>query len=79
MHLHFPGGTLGFYCRHAYAHANKNHNKRLPLALKGVDAMFYSVFHNLGLQVDMHAVMEGLGKIIDEEKYGLQRDYDHTF
>ncbi len=73
MHLHVPGGTLGFYCRHAYAHANEKHNKRLPLALKGVDAMFYSVFHHLGLQVDIRAVMENLEDYLDKsEKYGSQ-------
>ena len=79
VHLHVPGGTLGFYCRHAYNHANENHNKRLPMALKGVDAMFYSVFHRLGLQVDLHAVMEGLRELLQTEMYGLQRDYNHTF
>ena len=49
MHLHVSGGTLGFYCRHEYNHTNVNGIVRLRSALKGVDAMFYSVFDHLGL------------------------------
>lgn len=66
-----PGGTLGFYCRHAYAHANDDHSQRLPFALKGVDAIFYSVFHHLGLEADMHAIMDDLDD--DDDR---RRDYD---
>lgn len=68
--LHVTGGTLGFYCRHAYAHANKDHSKRLPFALKGADAIFYSAFHHLGLRVKMQAVMEDL-----EDDYYADDDY----
>lgn len=71
--LCITGGTLGFYCRHAYAHANDDHSKRLPFALKGVDAIFYSVFHHLGLRVNMRAVMD----LEDyDNEYGDQRNYD---
>ena len=69
----FSGGTLGFDCRHAYAHANDYHKKRLPYALKGVDAIFYTVFAHLDLKVNIQAVMEDLG---GEDGYGNQRDYD---
>ena len=42
--LRIPGGTLGFYCRYAYAHASYDHPERLPCALKGVDAIFHVIF-----------------------------------
>lgn len=54
-----PGGTLGFYCVHAYAHANDRVVKTLPYALKGVDAVVFSIFQGLNLSVSMRAVMEG--------------------
>lgn len=54
------GGTLGFYCQHAYAHTNDNHRNSLPYALKGVDAMFYSIFHHMGLEVQVRPVMKDL-------------------
>ena len=54
------GGTLGFYCRHAYAHTSDYHRERLPMALKGLDAIYYAIFYHLGLTVRMHAVMEDL-------------------
>lgn len=54
------GGTLGFYCQHAYAHTSDYHNERLPMALKGLDAVFYAIFYHLGHSVGMHAVMDDL-------------------
>ncbi|KAM0802292.1 hypothetical protein BDR22DRAFT_844059 [Usnea florida] len=66
------GGTLGLFCHHAYAHNKSDHIKRLPYALKGVDAIFYSVFDHLGLRVKIRAVMDDL----DEDGYGNPRDYD---
>ena len=54
------GGTLGFYCRHAYAHTSDYHKERLPMALKGLDAICYAIFYRLGLTVRMHAVMKDL-------------------
>ncbi len=62
---------MGFYCRHAYAHANTDHSKRLPFALKGVDAIFYSVFYYLGLEVKIQAVMENL-EHVDQDAYGYE-------
>lgn len=59
------GGTLGFYCRHAYAHTNDYHNERLPMALKGLDAVFYATFYHLVHSVGMHAVMDDL----NDEQY----------
>lgn len=67
------GGTLGFYCHHAYAHANDNHRDHFPFALKGVDAVFYSVFHFLGLEVTMKAVLDQ-DDLDNSDAYG--RDYD---
>lgn len=54
------GGVLGFYCQHAYAHTNDNHRNRLPYALKGIDAVFYSTFYHLGLDVEVRPVMKGM-------------------
>ena len=71
-YLHVPGGTLGLYCHHAYAHNNTDYTKRLPYALKGVDAIFYSVFDHLGLKVRIRAVMEDM----NDNGYGCPRDYD---
>ena len=53
------GGTLGFHCKHAYAHSNKRLKATLPYAVKGVDAKVFSVFFKLGVHVSMCAVMEG--------------------
>lgn len=69
------GGTLGFYCRHAYAHANDDHSECLPFALKGVDAIFYSVFHHLGLKVNIQAVLEDPEA---EREYGSRYDSDDS-
>lgn len=69
------GGTLGLYCRHAYAHANDDHSERLPFALKGVDAIFYSVFHHLGLKVNIQAFMEDLEA---ERECGSRYDSDDS-
>ena len=68
------GGTLGFYCQHAYAHANDSDIQRLPFCLKGVDAIFYSVFHHLGLTVGMRAVMEELEDDEDMDQYDNSDD-----
>lgn len=54
------GGTLGFYFQHVYAHANDHRVGSLPYALKGVDAIFYSVFLDFGLHVSMCAAMNDL-------------------
>lgn len=57
-YLHVPGGTLGLCCHHAYAHNKPDYAERLPYALKGVDAIFYSVFNHLGLKVKIRAVID---------------------
>ena len=54
-----PGGTLGFHCVHAYAHANDRVNEMMPYILKGVDAVIFFIFKAFGLEIDLHAVMEG--------------------
>ena len=60
------GGVLGFYCQHTYAHTNTQYYYRGPYdlvgldpyALKGEDAVFYSIFHYMGLEVEVLAVTE---------------------
>ena len=58
--LRVSGGTLGFYGRYAYAHASYHHPERLSHALKGVDAIFYAMFHDLDLKVNVQAVLDDL-------------------
>ena len=43
--------------------------KRIPFALKGVDAIFYSMFHHLGLKVNMQAVIDQDDLRNDENAY----------
>ena len=52
------GGVLGFYCQHAYAYTNLSLNDRLPYALKGVDAIFYSIFYHMDLDVEVKPVLD---------------------
>lgn len=72
--LRVPGGTLGFYCRYAYAHASYDHPERLPYALKGVDAIFYAVFHDLDLEVNVQAVLEDLE--YEKECHDISKDLE---
>lgn len=58
------GGTVEFYCQHPYAHTNDNHRKSLPYALKGVDAVVYSIFYHMGLEVKVRPVMKDLPTMI---------------
>ena len=58
-YLLLPGGILGFHCVHAYAHANDRATATMPFALKGVDAMIFSMMYSFDLPVSLHAVMEG--------------------
>lgn len=61
------GGTLGFHCRHAYAHTDDDCAAALPFALKGVDVIVYTVFRSLGLVVSVRPVLELGGDGDDEE------------
>ena len=49
---------MGFYCSHHYAHTMEAQSKRLPYALKGSDAIFYSVFRHLGCAIDVRPVID---------------------
>ncbi|KAL8852145.1 MAG: hypothetical protein Q9221_002968 [Calogaya cf. arnoldii] len=70
----FPkGGTLGFHCVHAYAHTNDRVAETLPYALKGVDAVVFSIFKRLNLSVSMRAVME-MEDIIGEDEYARHEE-----
>ena len=51
------GGKLDFFCQHAYAHTSNSHRGRLSHALKGVDAIYYSIFTRLGLNVEVKPVI----------------------
>lgn len=66
------GGTLGFYCTHAYAHSDDGSRKRLPFALKGVDMIIYTVFKSLGLDVEILPVLEP----IDDERFTERLRYE---
>lgn len=59
------GCTLGFYCEHAYAHSNDRLRKQLPHALKGADAIFYTVCRHVGIDVKVKPVMAD----VDDEYY----------
>ena len=67
------GGTLGFYCQHAYAHTNEHHCNSLPCALKGVDAIFHSIFCQMGLDAKVRHVKEGMPEI-DYSRYQKRID-----
>jgi hypothetical protein len=62
-----PGGLLGKYCTHAYAHATKEGATALPLVLKGSDMVAYEVFRALGVKVLVRPVMEHISKLLYEE------------
>ena len=51
------GGTMGFYCSHAYAHTHRNTESLMPFALKGIDATLFSVFHALGMNVTVRPIL----------------------
>lgn len=53
-----PGGVIGFYCHHQYAHSQESGRKSIPAGFKGVDLAIYSVFHILGLEVGVHPIVE---------------------
>ena len=63
------GGTLGFFCSHAYTHASDEAPMLLPRALKGPDLVLYSVFQYFGIQIDVLLV-------IFENNYG---SYDKRY
>ena len=65
------GGTLGYYCRHAYAHTSLDYIGHLPYALKGLDLTVFAVFQRLGGAVRIRPVLD------DPEFWGDQEDqYD---
>ena len=63
------GGTLGFHCAHTYAHTNDKMTINLPMALKGVDAVVFSIFRKLGASVDLRAVIKGLWMIPPRKRF----------
>ncbi|KAK8091101.1 hypothetical protein PG994_000606 [Apiospora phragmitis] len=63
------GGTLGFWCSHAYAY-NHATESPLPNALKGVDAVLWEVFQALGLDPKIAPVMA-----MDEDNIEFLREW----
>ena len=57
------GGTLGFYCQHAYAYTEDHHRNSLLCAVKGVDAIFHSIFYQMGLDAKVRPVMKCMPEI----------------
>jgi hypothetical protein len=53
-----PGGTLGEYCSHAYAHATKEGANALPSILRGSDMVAYEVFRYLGMSTHVLPVLD---------------------
>ena len=51
------GGTLGFYCSHAYPHSNAKLRRQLPMALKGVDLLVFTVCRSLGLETKARPIL----------------------
>lgn len=62
---------MGYYCSHHYAHTMDAQSKRLPYALKGSDAIFYSVFRYLGCAVDVRPVIHYNYVEEQEEEWNL--------
>ncbi|KAF2870043.1 hypothetical protein BDV95DRAFT_608066 [Massariosphaeria phaeospora] len=52
------GGTLGQYCRHAYAHTTKAGADTLPQVLKGSDMVAHEVFSALGVDIRIRPVLD---------------------
>lgn len=53
-----PGGTLGFFCHHQYAHSTEYGSRSIPAGFKGVDLAIFSVFISLGLKVGVHPIVQ---------------------
>ncbi|MCJ1237127.1 hypothetical protein MMC14_005111 [Varicellaria rhodocarpa] len=63
------GGSLGFYCEHRYAHTNKHFIRRLPYALKGNDAVIFSILlRGFGFKVFLRPVLEELDEYEDSDE-----------
>jgi len=52
------GGTLAFYCTHRYAHTAGPTKYKMPYALKGVDAVLYTVFEKLGMTMKVRPILK---------------------
>ena len=66
--MFLPGGIIGHYCTHSYAHTHPEHISRLPFALKGVDAIMYTTFRKgLNLPVILRPVLNDFYKKEAEE------------
>ncbi|KAL3426933.1 oxidoreductase [Phlyctema vagabunda] len=62
------GGILGYYCQHRYAHNDEAANVGLAYALRGVDAVFSSIFRSLGYQIDILPMLCGDPQVDDLPK-----------
>lgn len=68
--MSIPGGVLGFFCHHQYAHAQGDNRKPIPGAFKGVDLAVYSVFDTFGLKIGIHPIVSNEEREEDGEKSG---------
>ena len=67
----YSGGDLGFYCEHRYAHTNEHFINRLPYALKGNDAVIFSILlRGFGFKVFLRPILEDL----DMHRYSDDED-----
>ena len=70
------GGILGFYCNHAYPHSNVALRKGLPMALKGVDLLIYTVCRSLGLVTKARPILEHYWNPEHEYDEDIYADYE---
>ena len=70
------GGILGFYCNHAYPHSNVALRKGLPMALKGVDLLIYTVCRSLGLVTKARPILGPYWNPEHEYDEDIYADYE---
>lgn len=58
--LTMPGGLLGKYCTHAYAHATKEGASALQSVLKGSDMIAYELLRALGVEVLIRPILQNI-------------------
>lgn len=73
------GCSFGFYCKHKYPHSRLRTDLKLPLALKGIDAIIFSTFQSIGLKVTTRPVLNQediKAYAFDEGDMGAPSDHD---
>ncbi|MCJ1357409.1 MAG: hypothetical protein MMC33_007405, partial [Icmadophila ericetorum] len=73
------GGTLGYCCENSYAHTIKSQIEKLPCALKGHDAIIYSVFSHCGHTVQIRPIIwKSYEEVEDSWTYNDQEALDQV-